>query len=117
MNRLASATIVLLVVAFGCDGHTSFSGKVVGLDGQPIEGVEVRLREVENPGRNCTRVSDKSGQYSLGLTHAPVSLSLEVTATKAGFKTFRKRFQSRQRNEVPETIVLEPTPEVGEQAN
>ena len=108
--RRSAICLGLLVLAAGCDGHTSLSGEVVGPDDRPIAGVKVRLSEAKAPTRGWDSTTDESGRYAVALTHAPCDIALVVTATKAGYKPYRKEFKVSQRESFPKKIGLEPDP-------
>ena len=111
MKRTAAVCLGLLVLVAGCDGHTSLSGEVVGPDDKPIAGVKVRLSEPNEPARGWDSTTDEFGRYSVALTHAPFDIPLVVTATKDGYKPYRKEFKVSQRERFPKKIVLEPDPQ------
>jgi hypothetical protein len=102
------ACLGLLVLVAGCDGHTSLSGEVVGPEDRPIAGVKVRLSEPKEPTRGWDSTTDESGRFSVALTHAPFDIPLVVTATKEGYKPYRKEFKVSQRESFSKKIVLEP---------
>jgi len=97
----------LLVLAAGCDGHTSLRGEVVGPDDKPVAGTAVKLFERDHPDRVTNATTDESGHYSLGLTHSPTDLALVVTVTKDGYKPLRREFTVGKREEFPKRLVLE----------
>jgi len=111
MKRTSVICLGLLVLVAGCDGHTRLSGEVVGPDDKPIAGVKVRLSELNEPTRGWESTTDESGRYTVGLTHAPLDIPLVVTATKDGYKPYRKEFKVSQREGFPKKIVLEPDPQ------
>jgi hypothetical protein len=109
--------VFVLVLAAGCDGHTSLSGEVVGPDDKPIAGVKVRLSEPKEPSRGWDSTTDEAGRYSVALTHAPFDIPLVVTATKEGYKPYQKEFKVSQRAGFPKRIVLEPAQASGAAEN
>jgi hypothetical protein len=80
----------------------------VGPDDKPIPGVRVRLFEPKEPTRSLDSITDDAGQFSVGLTHAPVDVPLVITASKDGFKPYRQEFKAGARGKYPKRIVLEP---------
>lgn len=108
-----------LVVAFGaggfcgCDGHTSINGVVVSSDDKPIEGATVVLEDVNNKGgfyrpSECT--TGPNGKFSVGETHAPVSIKFQFTVEKDGYVKHAETFESPVQNE-PRRIILTPEKE------
>ena len=91
--------IFTLTAMLGCDGAVRESGVVTTDDNKPIEGAEVSLKQIREPGekldpREITVVTAKDGKYSVGFTHAPGILGssdLVLTVKKAGFKTHREK--------------------------
>src|SRR5947207_12567826 len=117
MGNRAQSTICLglLILIAGCDGATHREGRVVDSNDKPIDGVTVRLFAPE-ASRDVSRTTDTSGNYSVGFTHAPSSIPLVVTATKEGYKTYRKEFKSGESKNLSTTIVLEVEPLISTEA-
>jgi hypothetical protein len=111
MKRILAIYPGLLILIAGCDGHTSLSGVVVGPDNKPVAGVKVRLSEPKEPTRGWDSTTNESGRYSVALTHAPFDIPLVVTATKDGYKPYRKEFEAGRRESFPKRIVLQPDPQ------
>jgi hypothetical protein len=111
MNRIWATGLGLLVLVAGCDGHASLSGEIVGRDDRPVAGVKVRVSERNEPTRGWDSTTDESGQYSVVPTHSPFDIPLVLTATKDGYKPYRKELKVSQRTDFPKKIVLEPDPQ------
>ena len=111
MKRLA-IWLGLLLLAAGCDGHTSLRGDVVDPDDKPMRWAKLRLAELKEPSRGSDVTTDDYGRYSVSLTHAPFDIWLVVAVNKDGFRPYRKEFKVSQRESIPKKIVLEPEPTV-----
>jgi hypothetical protein len=101
---------VSVVFVYRGDGATRLSGQVVGPDDRPIVAAEVRLNEVGHFASTARSATDESGRYSVTLMHAPYLISLTVTITKDGYKTYSKEFRSDERESFSKKVVLEPIP-------
>ena len=100
MNKIfLTMAVAALSIAAEAQEKQTFTGKVVGTDGQPLEGVILSL-----PGTAGSAITDEKGEYTL-----------ETTATRG---TLRVTFSDYYTNEyplkqdfVPKVIVLVPVTE------
>jgi len=107
-HRLACAMILLSLLVFmsACimgDGGTSTHGHVLDESGKPIKGALVTL---VSRGRKDERTSADDGSYEVGVIHAPVTPLGTLTASKAGYEQYEKKFNSRDELAPPVDIVL-----------
>lgn len=113
-KMIRSASFLLSVVLLaGCRSETRLSGEVVDPEDKPIADVKVRLAlPEEDPTLASERYepTDESGRYRVGMTHARGDVRLMVTATRRGYKSYRKTFKVSEAKSFPEKIVLYPDP-------
>ncbi len=61
----------LITGLVGCDGHTSVRGRVVDAEGKAIPEASVKLIQQTDHAGLSTAKTDKDGEFSVGVTHAP----------------------------------------------
>ena len=102
------------MILIGCDGHTTAGGKVVDLNGKPIENVTVRLIAPDvDPAMITNRevITDQDGAFDLAITHAPMEMKFRIEAHKAGYQSYEKNFTSRSDSFDSLVITLKPEEE------
>jgi hypothetical protein len=75
---------LLLVAVLGCDGHTTFSGRIVDVDGKPIPGAKVTVTQ-DGHRVGIEQESDADGAFYVGGTHAPSHDPLDFQVHKNGY--------------------------------
>jgi len=88
------------------DGGISTHGRVLDESGKPIKGALVTL---VSRGRKDEILSGDDGSHDIGVIHAPVTPMGKLTASKAGYESFEKTFNSRDELNRPLDIVLKRT--------
>ncbi|MBR0037950.1 MAG: SusC/RagA family TonB-linked outer membrane protein [Bacteroidales bacterium] len=100
MNKIIlTLTAAALTLAAMAQEKQTFTGKVVGTDGQPLEGVILSL-----PGATGSAITNEKGEYVL-----------ETTATRGTLKVTFSDYYTHEyplkENLIPKVIVLVPTAE------
>ncbi|MEO6393577.1 MAG: carboxypeptidase-like regulatory domain-containing protein [Pyrinomonadaceae bacterium] len=92
------------------DGGISTHGRVLDERGKPIKGALVTL--VSRDAKDESFSGD-DGAYDVGVIHAPVKPIGKLIASKAGYQTYEKTFNSRDELGPLKDIVLKTavTPE------
>lgn len=90
--------IASLLVA--CDGGTHLKGVVLDSADKPVADADVKLA-VGN--RTLEMKSSESGVFKIGTLHSPYNPELSLSVTKAGYRSFEKRFHA---NEHLQSIVI-----------
>ena len=93
------------------DGGISTRGHVLDQSAKPIKGALVTL---VSRGTKDERISGDDGSYDVGVIHAPVKPTGKLTASKAGYQTYEKTFNSRdelgQRVDIVLQLAAAPAP-------
>ena len=90
-----------LIADSGCDGGISTRGRVLDETGNPIKGATVIL---VSRGKEDRRISSDDGSYDVGVIHASLTPVGKLTASKEGYETYEKSFNSRE--ELAHNIVI-----------
>lgn len=114
---MVSCLVSATVAAIGCDGRMTARGTVVNEDSDPIEGARVVChRKGEDldsmTSGTRTRMTDKSGKFSLGTTHAPGGgVRFVLTVTKTGYERHTQELRGSKQHKGLK-IVLKRRPPV-----
>jgi hypothetical protein len=110
MRIVLVLTSFLVIMAIGCDGHTSVKGRVLSPDGTPIPKASVKfIQEPDTPGQGHSfdTTTDEEGNFSVGMTHAPSkTMPFLLEVSKQGFVGYEKRLTGTASYE--EDIILQP---------
>jgi hypothetical protein len=101
---------LLTVMAVGCDGYTSVTGRVVDPEGKPIANATVKFMQQpdklrEDHSRETT--TDKDGHFGVSMSHAPTkTMPFLLEVSKEGFVQHEERLTGTASYE--KEIVLQP---------
>ena len=110
--RTVALGAILLLSLMACDGFTHIEGRVTDTNGKPIEGAQVEMK-TPSGNRDDKGKTDADGSFRVGFTHAPFTISLLITISKEGYKTFERRFTAGNAKQFPRTIALERAQSTG----
>jgi hypothetical protein len=79
---------LLALLAAGCDGRTTVSGRVLDPNNEPISQAVVKfVQQPDDPehGRVDEKITDHDGVFYVAITHAPKSMPFLLEVSKEGF--------------------------------
>ncbi len=110
---MVSAVALLAIPTFGSTGVAEANGTVVDEQGNPLEGVEVKLQSKGNEAGSFSGTTNKKGKYFIGGVYTPLENDRwTATASKDGWVPIEIRVESRTSGRVltaePFTKALTP---------
>jgi hypothetical protein len=109
---LLLAFVTTLLILTGCDGGTRVTGTVKNAYGGSMSNVQITLKE---GNRSIHAISSDQGKFTIGMTHSPFNVELELFMARNGYKPFSKTFHSHDHLKTIDVTMQEaPAPTLAE---
>jgi tetratricopeptide (TPR) repeat protein len=111
----ACAAVVLAAADAGAQAAGRVAGKVVDVEGNPIEGVQVTITTADLVNYEDTATSNKKGRFMVA--HSDSTLTYTYKLEKDGFEVLVEKVRATLGGATQQTFVMRPTGSGGGTAN